>query len=86
MDNTVQMHKTVPVKPQFRSIVIKHDHWRQRIYMPLPPGREGAAAAAAVGTPPKVLVNGSSRKRLRVESSRIKVETHSQQKQSHGSR
>lgn len=85
MDNTVQMHKTVPPKPQFRSLVVKHGHWRQRTYIPLEPGEQAAqGAAAAVATPPKVLTNGSSRKRLRVESTKLKVEPNTRQKLENG--
>lgn len=85
MDNTVQMHKTVPPKPQFRSLVVKHSHWRQRIYIPVAPGQEAAqGTAAGLGTPPKVLTNGSSRKRLRVESSKLKVEVSTRQKLENG--
>ena len=84
MDNTVQMHKTVPPKPRFRSLVVKHSHWRQRMYIPVVPGEEAAhGTAAAVGTPPKVHTNGS-RKRLRVDSSKTKVEPHTRQKLDHG--
>eukprot|EP00891_Asterochloris_glomerata_P002444 jgi/Astpho2/2444/fgenesh1_pg.00044_%23_64_t len=32
MDNTVQMHKVVPPARKWRSVVIKHEHLRQRIY------------------------------------------------------
>jgi len=38
MDNTVQMHKTVPSPRRWRAITIKHDHWRQRTYVPVAAG------------------------------------------------
>ena len=38
MDNTVQMHKTVPSARRWRAITIKHDHWRQRTYVPVAAG------------------------------------------------
>ena len=38
MDNTVQMHKTVPSPRHWRAITIKHDHWRQRTYVPVTAG------------------------------------------------
>ena len=38
MDNTVQMHKMVPSPRRWRAITIKHDHWRQRTYVPVAAG------------------------------------------------
>ena len=38
MDNTVQMHKMVPSPRRWRAITIKHDHWRQRTYVPAAAG------------------------------------------------
>ena len=32
MDNTVQMHKHVPSSRKWRSVILKHQHWRQRLY------------------------------------------------------
>ncbi|KAK9809531.1 hypothetical protein WJX73_009212 [Symbiochloris irregularis] len=37
MDNTVQMHKTVPPARPWKSIVIRHDQWAQRAYYPPTP-------------------------------------------------
>lgn len=50
MDNTVQMHKAVPPARAWRSLVVRHQHWRQRLYY-LSSSATGAAAqqAAAVG-------------------------------------
>ncbi len=32
MDNTVQMHKRVLPPRAWRTVVFKHEHWRQRLY------------------------------------------------------
>ena len=32
MDNTVQMHKDVPPKTQWKPIILKHGHFQQRMY------------------------------------------------------
>lgn len=32
MDNTVQMHKAVPPPRPWRSLIVKHQHFRQRLY------------------------------------------------------
>jgi hypothetical protein len=34
MDNTVQMHKWVPSPRTWKSLVLKHQSWRQRVYYP----------------------------------------------------
>jgi hypothetical protein len=56
MDNTVQMHKPVPPRRAWRSVVLTHQAWRQRLYW-LPTAetgvRERLAAAAAARKPAK---------------------------------
>lgn len=37
MDNTVQMHKDVPPAREWRTLVVRHQHLRQRIYFPAQP-------------------------------------------------
>lgn len=42
MDNTVQMHKEVPPAPVWRSVVLRHQHFRQRLYYTPGSGDSGA--------------------------------------------
>ena len=46
MDNTVQMHKDVPAARQWHSLVVRHQHLRQRIYFPAQPYNAAHASQA----------------------------------------
>lgn len=53
MDNTVQMHKSVPPARIWKSVILKHQHWRQRVYTQAAPnnGEASSAAGDAAGRP-----------------------------------
>ena len=46
MDNTVQMHKQVPLAREWRSMVIRHKDLRQRVYFPAQPYNAAHASTA----------------------------------------
>ena len=52
MDNTVQMHKDVPLAREWQTLVVRHQHLCQRIYFPAQP-YEAAHAEPAVQYKPE---------------------------------
>ena len=46
MDNTVQMHKDVPLAREWRSLVVRHQDLRQRVYFPAQPYNAAHASTA----------------------------------------
>lgn len=46
MDNTVQMHKDVPQATEWRSLVVRHQYLRQRVYFPAQPYKAAHAGTA----------------------------------------
>ena len=59
MDNTVQMHKALPPARCWRSLVVRHQHWRQRLYY-LPSGATAAAARQAAAASAAVLAENGA--------------------------
>lgn len=57
MDNTVQMHKEVPPRPQWKSIILKHGDFVQRLYY-LPGG------GSAPPVPEKIMNGAFANRRL----------------------
>lgn len=46
MDNTVQMHKDVPLAREWQTLVVRHQHLCQRIYFPAQPYKAARAETA----------------------------------------
>ena len=46
MDNTVQMHKDVPLAREWQTLVVRHQHLCQRIYFPAQPYKAAHAETA----------------------------------------
>lgn len=70
MDNTVQMHKTVAPPRIWKTVIFRHEHWRQRLHFPAQPSisslpmptipdavvpKKAAKKVARRGSTPKVL-------------------------------
>lgn len=46
MDNTVQMHKDVPPAREWQSLLVRHQHFQQRVYFPAHPFKAAHADSA----------------------------------------